>query len=81
MTKRQTVTLFTRKGCHLCEKAKEVIKDLQGLIDFNFEELNIEEKDEWTENFGLKIPVVMINGNEVQYGQIDKITISKALSQ
>ncbi len=80
MTKK-TVTLFTRKGCHLCEKAKERIANLQKSIDFIYEENNIDEKEEWTEEYGLIIPVVMIDGKEVQYGQIDIITISKALSK
>lgn len=81
MSKRQTVTLFTRKGCHLCEKAKEVIEVLHGRFDFIYEELDIEEKDEWIERYGLMIPVVMMDGKEIQYGQIDKTTLIKALSK
>jgi glutaredoxin len=80
MKEKLTVTLFTRKGCHLCEKAKEVIAELQRSEDFHYEECDIETKDEWTENYGLMIPVVLINGKEVQYGQIDKITINNALT-
>jgi len=79
MSKKHTVTLFTKKGCHLCEKAKEVIDELQERIGFIYEECDIEEKDEWTEAYGLKIPVVFIDGKEIQYGQIDKTIIKKAL--
>jgi glutaredoxin len=81
MVEKPTVTLFTRKGCHLCEKAKEVIYDLQKRIDFHYEECNIETKEEWTENYGLMIPVVLINGKEIQYGQIDQPTLSKAFTK
>ena len=81
MGEKPTVTLFTRKGCHLCEKAKEVIDDLQKKIDFTYEECDIETKDKWTENYGLMIPVVLINGKEIQYGQIDGTTLSKALAK
>lgn len=81
MGEKPTVTLFTRKGCHLCDKAKEVIEDLQSKINFNYEECDIETKDEWTENYGLMIPVVLINGKEIQYGQIDRTTLSNALAK
>ena len=81
MGEKPTVTLFTRKGCHLCEKAKEVIEELQKRIDFTYEECDIETKDEWTENYGLMIPVVLINGKEIQYGQIDGSTLSKAFAK
>lgn len=81
MVEKPTVTLFTRKGCHLCDKAKEVIEDLQSKINFNYEECDIETKDEWTENYGLMIPVVLINGKEIQYGQIDRTTLSNALAK
>ena len=45
--------------------------------DFHLEEIDIEESDELTEKYGLMIPVVEIDGEEVQFGQIDKYTISK----
>ncbi len=76
-----TVTLFTRKGCHLCEQAKEIIFSLKKELNFNYEECDIEERDEWTEAYGLMIPVVLIDGKEVQYGQIDKITLYEAFSK
>jgi glutaredoxin len=81
MVEKPTVTLFTRKGCHLCEKAKEVIHDLGTKINFHYEEYDIEAKEEWTENYGLMIPVVLINGKEIQYGRIDGTTLSKVFEK
>ena len=42
-------------------------------MDFNFtiKEINIDKSDELTEMFGLYIPVIEIDGEIVQYGQID----------
>jgi len=76
-----TVTLFTRNGCHLCEKAKEIIFSLKKEFHFDYEEYDIEERDEWTEEYGLMIPVVLIDGKEVQYGQIDQTLLYKAFSK
>ena len=81
MTKKPTLILYTRHGCHLCEKAKEVISALQGEFDFDYNECDIELKDEWTEKYGLMIPVVAINEEEVQYGRIDKTLLCKALTE
>lgn len=75
------LTFYTRNGCHLCDKAMDIIFDLQNEFEFTIEERNIEEKDEWTERYGLMIPVVIINGKEVQYGPIDRATISGALKE
>ena len=65
-----TLTLFTRNGCHLCEKAKEVITSLHEEFDFDYQECDIDSSDEWTEKYGLMIPVVSINEKEVQFGQV-----------
>jgi glutaredoxin len=81
MTKKPTLILYTTHGCHLCEKAKEVISALQGEFDFDYNECDIELKDEWTEKYGLMIPVVTINEVEVQYGRIDKTLLCKALTE
>jgi glutaredoxin len=79
MLEKSKVTLFTRKGCHLCEKAKEVIEELHTSVDFFYEEHDIDEKDEWIERYGLMIPVILIDSKEIQFGRIDRITVEKAL--
>ncbi|WP_071393613.1 glutaredoxin family protein [Bacillus tuaregi] len=77
----KVVTLFTRNGCHLCDIAKEIIMELKNDFDFAYEECDIEERDEWTEAYGLMIPVILLDGKEVQYGQIDKTLLYKAFSE
>lgn len=62
--------LYTKKDCHLCEDAKVALKLLQEEIPFEFVELDITEKDEWIEKYGLYIPVVEWKGEIIQYGQI-----------
>lgn len=67
-----TLKLYTRNRCHLCENAKAMIFSLKEKWDFHYEEADIDASDELIEKYGLMIPVVEINGEEVQYGQIDK---------
>lgn len=75
------ITFYTRKRCPLCEKAKRTILELKEEWDFSLEEVDIDESDELTERYGIMIPVVNINGEEVAFGIINKIDISKRLQE
>jgi glutaredoxin len=75
------ITFYTRKRCPLCEKAKKIILELKEEWNFSFEEIDIDESDELTELYGIMIPVVQINGEEVAFGIINKIDISNRLQE
>jgi glutaredoxin len=81
ITTKPTITLYTRNGCHLCEKAIEIITSLREEFDFDYKECDIELSDEWTEKYGLMIPVVAINGKEVQFGHLDKMSLFETLTE
>jgi glutaredoxin len=75
------VTFYTRTQCGLCEDAKITLKLLQEELEFNINEIDIDESDDLTERFGLMIPVVELDGEILQYGQIDYFTLSKRLHE
>lgn len=75
------LTFYTRKKCPLCDKAKAVIIEIQEEIDFELIEKDIDESDELTEKYGLMIPVVEIDGEEVEYGHVNKFVISNRLQE
>ncbi|MBS4190367.1 glutaredoxin family protein [Bacillus sp. FJAT-49705] len=79
--KQSTLVLYTRNRCPLCDKAKNIILELQEEWDFLYKEADIDQSDELTEKYGLMIPVVEIDGVEVQYGQIDKQSIIEVFSE
>ncbi|UOE55020.1 glutaredoxin family protein [Bacillus sp. CMF12] len=79
--KQPEIVFYTRSRCPLCDKAKEVIVELKKEYDFTLIEKDIDESDELTEKYGLMIPVVEIDGSEVQFGHIDAITLSEALTE
>lgn len=78
---KSTLVLYTRSRCPLCEKAKNIILELKEEWDFQYKEVDIDQSDELTEKYGLMIPVVEIDGEEVQYGQIDEMDIIEAFSE
>lgn len=72
---------YTRQRCPLCEKGKQVLIELQKEWDFTIVERDIDTNDQWTEEYGLMIPVVVFEGEEIQYGQLDKMFINEALTK
>lgn len=58
------VTLYTRPGCHLCEVAKEQMLAANCADLYVLEEINIESDPVLVDRYGVKIPVVTINGSD-----------------
>ena len=53
------VKLYTTLGCHLCEEALELLKQLQATgLKFEISEVEIADSDELVSAFGVRIPVV-----------------------
>jgi glutaredoxin len=75
------ITLFTRNRCPLCDKAKATLLELKEEWEFQLEEIDIEASDQLTERYGLMIPVVHIDGEEVGFGFVDKYAISNRLQK
>lgn len=73
------IYLYTRPGCHLCEEAKKNLLLLQENSEFKITERNIDERDEWTEKYGLMIPVIALNEQIIDYGNISFPAISEKL--
>ncbi|TYS89206.1 glutaredoxin family protein [Rossellomorea aquimaris] len=75
------VLFYTRNQCGLCQDAKITLKLLEDELGFEIKEIDIDESDDLTERFGLMIPVVEMEGEILQYGQIDYFTLSKRLHE
>ncbi|RDU37689.1 glutaredoxin family protein [Neobacillus piezotolerans] len=66
------VTFYTRSRCPLCDKAKADLLEIREAISFELEEIDIASSDKLTEEYGLMIPVILVDGIEAGYGIIDK---------
>ena len=60
-----TVVLYARPGCHLCDDARAVIEAARAEVAFVFEEIDIESDDALVRDYGLRIPVVAVDGDEL----------------
>jgi glutaredoxin len=63
-TPRQVV-FYTRPGCHLCDDARAVLLEARARTWFDLQEVDIETSDALVREYGLRIPVVAIDGSEV----------------
>ena len=75
------VYYYTRNKCPLCEDGKLLLQLLQRDYSFDLIEKDIEASDELTEKLGVMIPVVEINGEIIQYGMIDLVTMEEKLRE
>ncbi|WLD95467.1 glutaredoxin family protein [Alkalihalobacillus sp. AL-G] len=66
-----TVQFYTKKNCPLCDNAYQVLEELQEEYNFTIEERDIYSNDKWLEAYGLMIPVVQVNGVDIDYGLIE----------
>ena len=55
------VTLYTRKGCCLCDDAKRVLQDARRRADFDYEELDIDHDPELLRLYNEEVPVIAID--------------------
>jgi glutaredoxin len=65
------VRLFTRPGCHLCEDARLEILRVRDRFSFAFEEVDIEGDDDLVRDYGIRIPVVDVDGEEAFEIRVD----------
>lgn len=77
----QKVIFYSRPGCSLCEEGFLTLTLVQEDIPFKIEILNIEDDDVLHEKYMFMIPVVEKDGQVIQYGQLDYVTLLEALGQ
>ena len=56
--------IYSRATCGLCDKARAAILAERQRTDFDFDEMFIDGDDELERAYGLRVPVVTINGIE-----------------
>jgi glutaredoxin len=58
------VVLYSRARCHLCDVARETIVSLQQRLGFEFAEVDIEADEELELEYGIRVPVIEVDGGE-----------------
>ena len=73
------VQLLSKIDCPLCDKALAVLEQLKDEAPFRITVIDIYQDDSLLEKYQLMIPVVVIDGEEVDFGQISKDKVRQRL--
>lgn len=64
MPDHRKVTLYTRKGCHLCEVVKESLVKLSRRGGFTWDEFDVDSDPDLKRKYNDEVPVVFIDGHK-----------------
>jgi len=70
------VDLVTRRGCHLCDDALDLLRDL----GVEPRQRDVDEDPELSMLYDFRVPVVLVDGRVVGEGRLDRQALSRALS-
>ena len=73
------VTMYSRRNCHLCEVAKEVVESARNEADFEFEVVFIDGDEGLEKEYGEEVPVTLINGKRHDYFRVDRARFIEAV--
>jgi glutaredoxin len=74
------VTLITRTGCHLCQVAETTLRRLRDELGFGYEELDVDADPRRRDEYSDRVPVVLIDGREHGYWQVEEPRFRAALA-
>jgi len=72
MTVNQTLTLYTRVGCHLCDEMKRQLDLFQRQYDFSLTVVDIDADSYLRLRYGERVPVLAAGEREICHYHLDK---------
>ena len=66
------VALFSRKGCHLCERAE----DLVTVYFPGCPVLDVDADERYRQLYGMRVPVLVVGGEVVLEGQFEEMDVA-----
>ena len=71
--------MYSRPGCGLCDEARRVILGQREHTPFRYEEVDISGDDALELEYGIRIPVVLIDGEERFEVSVDPAELALAV--
>jgi hypothetical protein len=71
--------MYSRPGCGLCDEARAIILAEATRTPFTFQEIDISGDDALEVDYGIRIPVVLIDGQEAFEVRVDPRAFALAL--
>jgi len=74
------VTVVTRQGCHLCEVAEAEVMRICGELSVPWETTDVDADPELRAEYGERVPVILIDGEEHGYWRVEEDRLRAALA-
>lgn len=71
------VVLFTRRGCHLCER----VEDMLGWHAPGADIIDVDASPDHAARYGLRVPVLQIDGVDLLEGRIEEAALVAVLAR
>jgi glutaredoxin len=74
------ITLYSRPGCHLCDEMKAVVaRAIAARPDVAVTEIDISTDPSLEAQYGLEIPVLLIQGRKVAKYRVEEGAVRRAI--
>ena len=73
------LSLYTRRGCHLCEDMEQTVSELEAELNFVTEIIPIDNNAALEKSYGHRVPVLMLGHNMICEYYLDKQALIQAL--
>ncbi|MGH3026890.1 MAG: glutaredoxin family protein [Gaiellaceae bacterium] len=73
------VVLLSRPGCHLCDDARVVVERVVADLGESYVERDITADDELLREHGESIPVVLVDGVQIDFWRVSEERLRAAL--
>ena len=75
------VIIYSRPGCHLCEEAKQAIREADLAEQYTLTEVNIADDPELLARYKDDIPVITFDGVEAFRHRVTSVAFRKAIQK
>ncbi len=80
MPGRAVVRMYSRRACGLCDEAREVVLALRNRRSFTFDEVFIDGDEALERTYGIRVPVVEVDGVEEFEFTVDPATLERLVT-
>lgn len=71
--------MYSRTACGLCDQAREVVLAVRAEAPFQYEEVFIDGRDDLERAYGLRVPVLLVDGAEAFEVEVDAAQLLAAV--
>ena len=69
--------LYTRRGCHLCDTAWQILDEARRRHGFALEAVDVDSSEELVSRYGNCVPVVTVNGRLRFRGAVNPVLLQR----